>query len=189
MIREIEISKRFPFIDRASTCCLLRTPIGYRQDGDLFGNRRGGNGGGKLGVLCSCSVSVQVSPYLRERRCERIEVFSSISSSPPPPIYISNDFERKRVSLALWIFIGSSILFAVGEVGKAIEESASETMERGARKGVFSSGWLSRGRATSNDGSLPGKGLAATRRKKRGIVCREQRREEGSRGTRRGRAR
>lgn len=65
-------------------------------------------------MLCSCSVSVQVSPYLRERRCERIEVFSSISSSlPPSDLHIqrfrteksfsrSLDFYRKLDSFCSW---------------------------------------------------------------------------------------
>lgn len=65
-------------------------------------------------MLCSCSVSVQVSPYLRERRCERIEVFSSVSSSlPPSDLHIqrfrteksfsrSLDFYRKLDSFCSW---------------------------------------------------------------------------------------
>lgn len=57
------------------------------------------------------------------------------------------------------------------------EESASETMELGARKGVFSRGWLSRGRPTSNDGGRIVDGAAVCRGK---VRRRRGRRREGS---------
>lgn len=56
------------------------------------------------------------------------------------------------------------------------EESASETMELGARKGVFSRGWLSRGRPTSNGGRIVD-GAAVCRGK---VRRRRGRRREGS---------
>lgn len=57
------------------------------------------------------------------------------------------------------------------------EESARETMELGARKGVFSRGWLSRGRPTSNDGGRIVDGAAVCRGK---VRRRRGRRREGS---------
>lgn len=159
MIREIEISKRFPFIDRASTCCLLRTPIGYRQDGDLFGNRRGGNGGGKLGVLCSCSVSVQVSPYLRERRCERIEVFSSVSSSPPSPLrFTYPTISNGKEFLSLSGFLSEARFFLqLGRWGRRSRNRRARQWSEGREKGF----------------SLPG-GCRAVGQRATTAVCREK---------------
>lgn len=116
-----------------------------------------------------------------KRRCERIEVFSSISSSRP--IYISNGFRteesgRERRGSPRWILIGNSAeLRFFSALGWGRRSRGIGERDNGVRKGVFSRGWLSRGRPTSNDGGRIVDGAAVCRGK---VRWRRGRRREGS---------
>lgn len=154
-----------------------------------------------MGALFSLRIrpgkSVRVSPYLRSGGV------NGSRSSPrfplPARFTYPTDFERKRVDgndeVPLVGFLSetrqSSVRFfsALGWGRRSRGIGERDNGVRGEKRGFLSRVVVARSTDEQRRrsycrrrGSLPGKGSAATRQKKRGIVCREQRRGGGGRG-------